>query len=95
MVLERIAQLGDERRRDHLHTGLLQLGVLPAEILRQLRELAQTGLPLRFACVFEDEHILDADAPMPAGFAKRELALVEQTNEVLAAGVHHPLVTHP
>lgn len=77
----------DEGRRDHetsSRTLLLQLGIVAAELLRHLGELAKAGTAILVALLLELEHVFDPQPPMLAGLAERDAPLVEKAHEVLA-----------
>jgi hypothetical protein len=63
---------------------LLQLGVVAAQLLRELRELAHPRAPVAIAVLPEREDILDSEPSVLAGLREREALLVEEPNEVLA-----------
>lgn len=67
--------------------GLLQLGVVTAELLGQLRKLAKTRTAVLVAFVLEGEHFLDAQTSVLTRLAKWDPPFVEKPNEVLTRDV--------
>jgi hypothetical protein len=62
---------------------LLELGIVTAQVLGELRERSHSRAPIAISRLLERQDVLDAQPAMFARPRERDPLLLEQTNEVL------------
>lgn len=62
---------------------LLQLFLIPTELLGQVRQVAERILPLAIPSLLEREHVFDSESAVLASLRVRDATFIEETDQVL------------